>query len=250
MKFITVNGLSRSGNHAIIRWLVGQYEDSGFQVFFHNNVIRNFMEYLNLRGGGAIEGFPTPNPKFHEILMHLTADDRKVFIVSFEDLIIDERLGEITKFADHNIVIVRDPLNLFASRIEGLPPPRGRQGARNAPDNQEKEIEKYMSQYAEFSNKTSHLFNKICINYNSWVLEKEYRKSLAKKINANFTDKRYEQRACSSFGGKGASMRLPSDNPEDFVSRYKHYLNEPLFNKIKNNKELLSIAEKTFGIKI
>lgn len=249
MKFITVNGLSRSGNHGIIRWLVGQYKDSGFDVFFHNNAIKNFMEYLNLRGGGAIEGFQTPNPKFHEILMHITALDKKVFIISFEDLVFDQRLGDITNFADHNIVILRDPLNLFASRIEGLPPPRGKRGSERTEDKQEQEIKKYMSQYEEFVGKTNYLSNKVCINYNNWVSNTEYRKSLSEQFEVKFTDARYGQRANSSFG-KGASLSLPSEKSEDYLSRYKSYLDEPLFSKIKNNEELVSVALNVFGIKI
>jgi hypothetical protein len=250
MKFITVNGLSRSGNHAIIRWIVGQYKDFGYESFFHNNAIRNFMEYLQLRGGGAVEGFPTANPKFHEIIMHLTAADKKMFAISFEDLIFDQRFGEITKFTDHNVVILRDPFNLFASRIEGLPPPRGKRGHEKTADKQDDEIKKYISQYEEFVGKTNYLSNKICISYNNWVADKEYRRSIAEQFGVKFTDARYAQRACSSFGGKGGSMSLPSEKPEDFLNRYKACLDEPMFRKIKENEELASIALDVFGIKI
>lgn len=249
MKFITVNGLSRSGNHAIIRWIVGQYKDSGFEPFFHNNAIRNFMEFMSLRGGGAMEGYPIPNPKLHEIVMHMTANDKKMFAISFEDLIFDQRLGEITNFADHNVIILRDPFNLFASRIEGLPPPRGKRGHEKTADKQENEIKKYISQYEEFVGKTNYLSNKICINYNSWVSDKDYRKSIAEQFGIEFTDARYGQRANSSFG-RGASLSLPSEKSEDFLSRYKAYLEEPLFGKIKNNEYLVSIAKDTFGVEL
>jgi hypothetical protein len=253
MKFITVNGLSRSGNHAIIRWMVGQYKDSGYEVFFHNNAIKNFLEYFNLRGGGGLQGMPVPNPKLLEIILHLTRNDKKVFIVSFEDLLIDERLGEITSMADHNVVILRDPYNLFASRIQGLTPPRGRKdwSDPSEPKNiQKEEIKKYISHYEEFSNKKSNLKNKVCINYNKWVLEEDYRSRVSESnFGIKFTDACYGHRACSSFGPK-APIELSSKNPEDFVTRYEVCLDDPLFKKIMEDEALASIALETFGIEI
>jgi hypothetical protein len=252
MKFITVNGLSRSGNHAIIRWMCGNYEKEGYKVYFQNNAIKNLLEYINLRGGGGLAGIPA-NPRIFEIMMHLTKNEKKVFIVSFEDLLIDKRLGELSDFSDHNVIILRDPYNLFASRIQGLTPPRGRKGWTNShpPKNiQNEEIKKYLSHYEEFSKNTNYLSNKICINYNLWVSDKEYRKKIVESdLRIKFTDARYEQRACSSFGPK-APIELPSNAPEDFVTRYKACSGDPMFESIKNDKDLASIAKETFGIEI
>lgn len=250
MKFVTINGLSRSGNHAIVRWISGNYEDNGYKVYFQNNAIKNLLEYFNLRGGGGMSGIP-PNPKILEIIMHLTKNEKKVFIVSFEDLAIDERLGQISSLADHNIIILRDPYNLFASRIQGLNPPRGRKGWSGAglPKNiQEEEIEKYKSHHKEFSGITNYISNKVCINYNSWVSDKDYRKkTIDSGLGLEFSDTNYAFRACSSFGPK-APIELPSKTPEDFMTRYEACLEDPLFSKVKCNKELASIAKEVFQI--
>lgn len=249
MKILTVNGLSRSGNHAIIRWIIAQYEDSGFQVFFHNNATKKFLENFNSRGGGGLHGLKIPNPKVIEIIRHLNQDDKKIFIISFEDLIFDEKISQLFEFADLNIIILRDPFNLFSSRIEGLLPPRGRKDSdlSELPDS---EIEKYLLQHKEFVGETNFLKNKITISYNSWVLEELYRKKITENdLKIKFTDAKYKQRACSSFGAK-APLELPSEKPEDFLSRYKFYLNDSIFSKVKNKKEFLDISRNLFNMSI
>lgn len=81
------------------------------------------------------------------------------------------------------------------------------------------------------------------------VSEKPYRKKIIEDLGLKFTDARPEQRACSSFGPK-APIQLPSEKPEDFVTRYKACIEDPLFQSIKENEKLASIAQDTFGIKI
>lgn len=249
MKFILVNGLSRSGNHAIIRWITAQYEDSGFEVFFHNNATIKRLENLCLRGGGGLHGLPVPNPSIFEVLMKITKNDKRVFIMSIEDLILNEKVQNLLNIADKNIIILRDPMNLFASRIQGLTPPRGKKNSIEFDDKQDFEIQKYLSQYREFIGETNYLKNKVGINYNSWVCDVDYRKEISEKLEVNFTDSKYNQRACSSFGPK-STIQLESKNPEDFLTRYKTLWNDPWFEKIKNNSDLLRISKENFGLNI
>lgn len=249
MKFSTINGMSRSGNHAIVRWLTAQYEDSGFEVFFHNNATLRFLENFGLRGGGGLHGLNVPNPKIHEIVRHITKKDKRILLVSFEDLVFDDKVKESLSFTDNNFLILRDPMNLFASRIQGLLPPRGKKNATLIEDKQEFEIDKYINQYREFVGETNYLQNKICIKYNDWLCDSEYRKSISNNLGINFTDRNYSQRACSSFG-PDSILQLPSKNNEDFLTRYKAYWNEPLFSKIKNNEKLKEISKYFFGLEV
>lgn len=106
MKFLTFTGMSRSGNHGVIRWLVAHYEEAGYGVYFYNNTVPLFLEHVNF------------------IMPHVDRSVKKAFIVSFEDVQINQRFSKLTASADHNILLnviseeqVRD---CFGDRLKSL----------------------------------------------------------------------------------------------------------------------------------
>lgn len=242
MQIINFIGMSRSGNHAVIRWILGHFQNAKVPIHFYNNTTPSFLEHLNF------------------IHKDLNSDPGRVLLVSFEDVSLNEKFSNLSSIATHNIILIRDPLNLFASRLEGLGPNRGKaldprrwesgdksmhenllrnaiQTTKRALPNQ---INLYLNHYEEFKNKTSFLQNKIHIAYNDWVRDKDYRSKIISNFNVKFTDARFNVKAGSSF------KKLGNTN-EDYLSRWKLYWNDPLYQDIRENETLRNISSE-FGV--
>lgn len=236
MKFVTFTGMSRSGNHGVIRWLVAHYEECGYEVYFYNNTVVPFLEHIN---------FMAP---------HMDKSVKKVLLVSLEDVQINQRFSNLSAVADHNILLVRDPANLFASRLMGLAPDRGlsfpaaygeKEKAHAAAATSKAlpaQVEKYKNHHAEFSGSSKFLKNKVCISYNSWVLDEGYRRdTIEGGLGLEFSDSKYETRAGSSFG-------KPPSSEEDYFDRWKVFWDDPVYAIIRNDASLMGISRE-FGVK-
>lgn len=230
MKFVTFTGMSRSGNHGVIRWIVAHYEEAGYEVYFYNNTVVAFLEHLN---------FLVPN---------LDKSAKKVFLVSLEDVHINQRFSKLSAVADHNILLTRDPANLFASRLMGLAPDRGLLFPESASEKDRvvlsvatskalpMQVEKYRNHHAEFSGKTKFLGNKVCISYNSWVSDEAYRRGIAEKgLGLPFSDSKYKTRAGSSFG-------KPPETTDEYFDRWKAFWDHPVYAAVRGDEELMDIS--------
>ncbi len=235
MKFITMTGMSRSGNHGFIRWLIAHYEEAGYAVHFYNNTVVAFLEHL------------------HFVMPHVDKSAKKVLLVSLEDVAINQRFSTLSSSADHNILLVRDPANLFASRIKGLQPDRGlafpegwnqAQRVAGASVTQRAipgQIEKYRNHHSEFSGETNFLKSKVCVSYNRWVADEAYRMGIVEdSLGLKFSDSKYKTRAGSSFGP-------PPKSAEDYFDRWKKYWDDPIYRTVREDEGLMEIA-RDFGL--
>ncbi|MFA6572376.1 MAG: hypothetical protein WCT77_14205, partial [Bacteroidota bacterium] len=160
-KLIHFIGLKRSGNHAVINWLLRNISfTSGAESQFYNDVFNPWQ---------------TLDPK---LVYQPNPDTNSITLLSYEDIplgqiaelptIIAER--ELIPDAEiHKVLLIRDPFNLFASRmkhIDNLNRNGITRGITLMPWTTVKELWK---QYArEFLNNESLLQSKIGINYNLW----------------------------------------------------------------------------------
>lgn len=238
MKYVTLLGMSRSGNHAVVRWLTSHLNEAGFQVYFENNVTKAFLEHL----------------KF--IMPNVRKDTRKVYLVSLEDdnAQANEALSILTSVADRNVLLLRDPLNLFASRIEGLGPPRGLNlGPTASPAEVEARVPDvlnslpvhigwYLNHHGEFTGATNMVRNKTCILYNRWLVDREYRRGLIEELGLRFSDSGHMTRTDSSFGERGWS-------DSDYLSRWREYWGRPVYAPIRESHELVRISRE-MGVKV
>jgi hypothetical protein len=97
---VIFNGLKRSGNHAVLNWI-----KSSNKFKFLNNV----LPFKSLLRAGLIYSDATyPLPTYL---------GRKRLLISIEDMPVSRPLFHNTPPNTSFIVLVRDPVNLFASRI-------------------------------------------------------------------------------------------------------------------------------------
>ena len=239
-KEIRVVGLKRTGNHAIINWLRQQH--SG-EVWHLNNVIPRKNPYLWLYGH-----YPKDRLK-QEALGNFVVKD--CLIYSYEDY----RLEQVThaecershdlylgqSYIRYDLILLRDPFNLIASRL------KKNCMAVKAPNCT---VTQLWIEYAkEFLGETNYLTNnKICINYNRWFVDVEYRKQIASSLKMEFSDKGIERVKSegggssfdgTKFNGKASQM--------DVLNRYKLFEDDPEYQFLVNNEELIEYSRKIFG---
>lgn len=231
MRLITFTGMSRSGNHAVIRWLIAHLENAGHEVWFHNNSKVDRMDHLSF------------------VMPHVNASTNKVLLVSFEDVHIDGRMSALSGVAHRNVLLLRDPLNLFASRVRGLAPPRGTALPAEA-DARDRamasvavakempgQIGNYINHYREFSGATFFLHNKVCVDYNKWIIDKAHGTEVVERgFGLPFMDSWTGEMSNSSFG----SPRGPSD----FLSRWRSCWEERAYRPVRESRDLVRISRE------
>ena len=151
----------------------------------------------------------------------------------------DLYLGKTLKRYD--LLIIRDPFNFLASRLKNnfLPVKSKRKSV----------IDLWIEYAREYLGETNYLkHHKICVNYNFWVKNRDYRHDLAQKLNIKFTDvgidKVLSHGGGSSFDGKSLDGKATT---MDITSRWKYFVNNPTYLKLINNKKLLYYSQKIFG---
>ena len=148
----------------------------------------------------------------------------------------DKFLGESQEKFD--IVLLRDPFNLFASLIH-----RG----ENLEDS-DSVIEKWIEYAREYSGITNYFRYRISINYNQWFTNRDYRNRLANKLNLTFSDAGVDNVVNvgkgSSFNGTNYDGKA---SQMSVLYRYKDYLDHPIMLKVLNNEELRDLSHEIFG---
>lgn len=248
-------GMSRSGNHAIINWIINQ---------LHGRYC-----FLNC-AEPKTNPFYTARPLYKNKTccvnyadFNLSAEQRGDFsrkdylIHSYEDCFLgmlnnrtfeehhDAYVGPSRRKED--IIVLRDPFNLFASRKKsGLF--NRQKGAKSKPVTPLTAIRIWKQHAREVIGEKKYLRNKrIFINYNLWAYDYEYRKNIALALGLNFTDTGIEDVSIcaggSSFDGLKFSNRAKSMK---VLERWKHYINDRDYKSIFD-EEIISLSNKIFG---
>lgn len=237
MKEIRFFAMMRSGQHAIINWLLAQLPEHSF--------VNDPLHPINWIHGKA--KFSKPD----DLFLVYNVEDRFILsgIKECEEKLYDhseERDGEII-----NVLILRDPFNMFASRYS-------RETNRKKLTTGEKQHEEIMecswsplegwtskkavecwkSHAKEIASPT--VINLI-INYNQWVLNEDYRQSLAKFFGVEFNDVNYNIQAVVQ--GEGSSFRK---NDSKVLKRCKKYIYDSHFMSLFD-EETIELAQGIFG---
>lgn len=243
-KVFIVNGLKRSGNHAIINWLRAHAK---FE--FHNNVIP-VRPILN--------GAPLPSPfdsmgAFLESRMPCRPERMpfswgRYIMFSLEDMDTTIRLfANLDDLKLCNILILRDPRNLFASRIR-------KAGIVNNPaySTDKKSLQRVLDLWKiharEFLGMTSRLEGKkVFIYYNTWFSSEAYRRKISQQLHLKFTDKGFNK--VSNWGG-GSSFDSTHFNGQsagmNVLGRQQQLTDDEkiILLSVLEDEELLELSER------
>jgi hypothetical protein len=258
-KEIRILGLQRSGNHAIINWIFTQCKELKCYLNFvkpHSN------PFLSFERRGTVREFQKDFfEKFNIHKEKLGIFSRKESLIySYEDEFPEEvflsetfsknRVRWVGESQEkYNLLILRDPFNLFASRLK-----REENQISNlhllTVDSERKTLIKLWKSHAKiFANETCLPEEKlILVNYNRWFSEKDYRKELAEKLNLEFNDSTINE--VLPIGGGSSFDGLEKNNSAEnmkVLERWTHYKDNELFVEIFKDNELLELSQKIFG---
>ena len=245
-KEIRVIGLRRTGNHAVINWIISQQAGKSFHI---NNVAVGTNPYRqksdNLRRYHP-EHIKMANVYRRQAVGNLI--ERDCLIHSYEDWSLQQiaqpqfernlslYLGRSAQRLD--VLILRDPFNLFASRLkQGFVATRA-SGATM--------VDLWLAYAKAFIGENHPLQNPIFVNYNRWFTEKAYRQKLAAQLGLTFSDAGLEQ--VTAFGG-GSSFEgtRVSGQSLDVTNRWRAFANDPAFQHLFNNEAVWDYSERIFG---
>ncbi|OZH53967.1 hypothetical protein AFK68_14040 [Hydrocoleum sp. CS-953] len=252
-KEIRVTGMKRTGNHAIMNWVKSQHTG---EVGFLNNVAANENPYRY-----KYENLQDNFPEHKWAIEHNRQQAKGYFIkrdcliYSYEDFPLDQIASD--KFeGNHDIylgksairydlLILRDPFNLLASRLKTS----SKVSYFLSVNSQNKTMIDLWLDYAkEYLGETNYLkHNKICINYNQWFADIDYRRQIADKLQMEFSDLGIDKVTGfgggssfegKQFDGKGTSM--------DVLNRWQKVSDNPQYKQFFD-REVLEYSEKIFG---
>lgn len=237
-------GLRRGGNHAIIAWIISAMDDDS--VYFFNDVLHEYdklyksviTSHLDEKTGNLRNKIKR-NPTWME--------HKKCIIQSYEDQylnIIDEvnkqKNGIVKKKI--NVLILRDMYNLFASRLELY-----NHGSIFTEITQD--ICDLWYEYAkEFKNpKILEDTDTVCINYNEWTVNEQYRTEIATKLGID--PLKASMNAQLMFGNL-ARIGGSSFLNHTYNNRWEKYKNDPVFLRYINNEKNKEICNEIFNMNV
>ena len=249
-------GLARSGNHAIINWVLNQLPGRYCFLNCTEPKTNPFCSARPLDSDGQVYISNIPGIDIEQERKGYFSD-KEFLLYSHEDCFLgalnhscflenrERWLGRPAETQD--VMILRDPFNLFASRIKSKLL-RGHYTCHGAKPISVTTLKRIYKQHArEFFRQKTNLHQPLLINYNRWVADLSYRASLADELALPFTDKGFTRVAKvaggSSFDGlqwdgKAHNMKVNS--------RWKEFAEDESYWQLFDD-ELVELSHKIFG---
>jgi len=214
-RIILVHGLQRSGSHAIVYWIQGETEIPLF---------KNLVPIGPILSGHAA----MPNPRDFAGWLQEPAQTKRMrraprrdqIIVGLEDHALDLVPFSGVPCPIVNVLILRDPFNLFASRIRRA---AVSDAPQYAPRHIPRAVELWKRHALEFLDRTRLLENKVCVYYNEWFRSRTYRERTSATLGFENCEARFARvpgaGGGSSFDGRRFYGRNTEMNVLDRVSQ-------------------------------
>lgn len=245
----------RSGHHAIINWIMVQKKG---QHYLLNNCKRGNPYYTCIKQDSLIPFRTALSRKLFWVTERRGIHAKKdMLIYNFENAdpekIINSNTPEQWRHyvgpskEKYNVLILRDPFNLFASKL------RWARGKKFTPklDDAQQWVDLWIKYAREFVNESDLVPQKVCISYNKWFSDKAYRRELASKLKLPFTDDGRESVAKwgpTTWGDSFDGLRFEGHATKMKVTeRWKKYKDDPFYVNLFRDSELISLSEVIFG---
>ena len=238
---IRVCGLQRSGNHAIISWIMAQHK-AGPCVFLNN--VRHgdsdpYQSCRELRCSGLTEQTDVERLRSaKKRLLVFSYEDDESYMTCRHDFLgsafcpeFECRREEYLGTSEHrlNIIIVRDSFNFFASRLS-----KRHSGVLSGIS----EVELIAHHWKAMARAALEIESKpesetFVANYNRWFADQEYRKRLSRKVFGTYSDE--SMSTVATFGG-GSSFdgdRYSRAPVIEYLARWKRLLDPRVYLRFK-----------------
>lgn len=243
---VRIVGMSRSGNHAIINWILGQLPG---RWCFLNCAEPGSDPFRTARMTDDGRCHLSNDPRIDTAAGRTGALSVDTLLVSHEDTFLKpvfgaegtaRQLDPLGRFECRiDMLILRDPYNLFASRR--------RFGHRTISDHVMVRIWKQHAR-AMLGDTRVVAGPVLGVSYNAWARDRRYRSAVAGKLGLDFTDAGFHQVGrCgggSSFDGYRFQGRADRMN---LFERWRHYWGERHFRELFD-AEIQSLSGRIFGL--
>ncbi|MBD3407266.1 MAG: hypothetical protein GF411_14190 [Candidatus Lokiarchaeota archaeon] len=206
--------LKRGGQHAIILWIAKQMHR---KVLFINNAMGDPYKTPIWEHGRQYPDFVNAIKSRRDTKRFKSTRKYGLF-TNYEDAHIKQISNNINRFIGptnimKNIIILRDPFNLAASRER-----------RGIPEHRHNYIDLWKTHAKEYLDITKYLNNKYKINFNSWVSDINYRKKVSNDLCDIWNDDGLN--FVSKFGrGSSFDGRNKAGQELKVLERWKLYKN-------------------------
>ena len=242
--------MRRSGHHAVGNWIIGQlnaasvyinsvkfhplYRTWSFnQAIYFNNRLEVEKEKKQYQIFGKVKG---------DYILTGIEDEGLQTVENFPINLTHEKPKQTYK-----IIVLRDAFNLWASRIKR----KDIFALKDTKRNHYRE-DLYGSQAVDVWTGHANEFLKdsdyICVNFNQWFSDVEYRKELSKKLGLVFSDE--GKNVVSPIGGGSSFDKINfNHNAEEMevLNRYKYYLPSLAYQHFfHKHKEMKELSQKIF----
>lgn len=249
---LRVLGLMRSGNHAIIEWILNQH--SGHPVCFLNNVRHGDHDpYLNYKQiivkridyKSDIERLRSARKK----LLVYSYEDRAEAVTSETDLLASVFQPDFNTNRERylmpsrsrfDVFIIRDPFNCMASRLKMMHDESRIQKGVSDPDLILHNW-KILAREAIALTKDP-VPGKIVVSYNRWISDAAFREELSSHLMGAYDDSTMEQ--ASRFGGRSSfDAALPRLSFSDMAAQWWKLLDPRRYARIRRYWERFRIPK-------
>lgn len=238
-------GQRRSGHHAIMNWVYAHFSGpSGYvneiskidQIDINSHFKNATIEEIELDRKG------TSFFKKECLILNVEDADLKLASEEIEKSKFYPR-GRSKKIT--NILILRDPFNLFASRLKKSM----NDGTSEVHWIGENSVRTWIQHAKEFLNETNYLGdNLVTISYNHWFSDIDYRRQISEKLDLKFTDDGFltvpSHGGGSSFDGVSKNQNA---NTMEVLQRWRVFEGDERLKTIFENNVILNLSKAIFG---